>query len=214
MTIKKLGETKMAEEYFYPNIWGRGILTSAEEILGEKGVNALLNLSGLTQYIGNYPPDNIKKEFPFEHVAALQQGLMDMYGSKGARVFATRGGEETFNHSLDKYDKVQKAAKAAMAVGSFDVRLKGGLLFFAKFFNTVSDQKVRVEEADDHWKWIIERCPICWGRKADEPVCHLAVGVLNSASSWATGERLRIKAHECMAAGAKEGVLILEKPAK
>ena len=54
----------MADEYYYPNIWGRSILTAAEDILGEKGVNALLNLAGLEQYINNYPPDNIKKEFP------------------------------------------------------------------------------------------------------------------------------------------------------
>jgi predicted hydrocarbon binding protein len=203
----------MTDEYFFPNLWGRGILTAAEDILGEKGVNALLNLVGLPQYIGNYPPDNIKKEFPFSHVSKLQQGLWDMYGDKGARVFATRGGEETFNHSLEKFDKVQKAARAAMAVGSTRARLKAGLLFFAKFFNAVSDQAVRVEEDETHWKWIIERCPMCWERTADEPVCHLAVGVLNSASQWASGgERLRIRAIECIAAGAKEGVILLEKP--
>lgn len=35
----------MSDHYFYPNIWGRSILTSAEEILGTNGVNALLNLA-------------------------------------------------------------------------------------------------------------------------------------------------------------------------
>lgn len=201
----------MAEEFYYPNIWGRGVLTAAEDILGDKGVTALLNLAGLPEYINNFPADNIKKEFPFSHVAKIQQALLEMYGPKGARVFAIKGGEETFNHSLEKYGKVQAAAKAAMAIGSKGARLKAGLLFFAKFFNTVSDQVVRVEEADDHWKWIIERCPICWDRSSDEPLCHLAVGVLNSASNWATGDRLRITAKECIGAGAKEGVIIVEK---
>jgi len=203
----------MSEQYYYPNVWGRSILTAAEEILGQKGVNALLNLAGLPQYIGNYPPDNIRKEFSFEHVAAIQEALREMYGTKGARVFATKGGEQTFNHSLEKYDKVQKAARAAMAVGSLRTRMKAGLLFFAKFFNTVSDQKVRVEEDETHWKWIIEFCPMCWGKTSNEPICHLAVGVLNSASRWATGgETLRIKATECIGGGAKEGVILLEKP--
>ena len=41
---------------YYPNRWPRIILMSAEEIVGEKGVAALLNLAGLPQYIGNYPP--------------------------------------------------------------------------------------------------------------------------------------------------------------
>jgi len=203
----------MTEEYYYPNVWGRSILTAAEDILGQKGVNALLNLAGLPEYIGNYPPDNIRKEFSFEHVAAIQEALREMYGTKGARVFATKGGEQTFNHSLDKYDKVQKAARAAMAVGSMRTRMKAGLLFFAKFFNTVSDQKVRVEEDATHWKWIIEVCPMCWGKSHNEPICHLAVGVLNSASKWATGgETLRIKATQCIGNGAKEGIILLEKP--
>jgi hypothetical protein len=39
------------------------------------------------------------------------------------------------------------------------------------------------------------------------------VGVLNSASKWASGGKdLRIKAVECIAAGAKEGVILIEKP--
>jgi len=203
----------MTENYFYPNVWGRSILTAAEEILGQKGVNALLNLAGLPEYINNYPADNIKKEFPFEHVAALQEALREMYGTKGARVFATKGGEQTFNHSLEKYDKVQKAARAAMAVGTMRTQMKAGLLFFARFFNTVSDQKVRVEEDETHWKWIIEVCPMCWGKTSDEPICHLAVGVLNSASRWATGgETLRIKAVQCKGNGAEEGIILLEKP--
>ncbi len=202
----------MSDNLNYPNIWGRSILTSAEEILGERGVNALLNLIGLQQYIGNYPPDNIKKEFPFEHVSKIQQGLWEMYGAKGARVFATKGGVSTFNHSLDKFDKVQKAAQLAMSVGSTQARMKAGLLFFAKFFNTVSDQVVRIEEDEQYWKWIIEVCPVCYGRHTEEPCCHLAIGVLKAASDWATGgESFQIKEVECIGKGDKECVILIDK---
>jgi predicted hydrocarbon binding protein len=202
----------MSDQFFYPNIWGRSILTSANEILGDNGVNALLNLAGLQEYIGNYPPDNIRKEFPFSHVARLQQALYDMYGSRGARVFATRGGEQTFRHSMDKYDKVQKAAQAAMRVGSTEMRNRVGLQFFSKFFNTVSDQIVRIDDDDNYWYWIIERCPMCWERTADEPVCHLGVGVLNAASTWATGGvKFRIQEIECKAKGDENCVYALDK---
>jgi predicted hydrocarbon binding protein len=202
----------MADQYFYPNIWGRSILTSANEILGDNGVNALLNLAGLREYIGSYPPDNIKKEFPFSHVARLQQALYDMYGSRGARVFATRGGEQTFRHSMDKYDKVQRAAQAAMRVGSTEMRNRVGLQFFSKFFNTVSDQIVRIEDDETYWYWIIERCPMCWERTADEPVCHLGVGVLNAASTWATGGvKFRIQEIDCKAKGDENCVYALDK---
>ncbi|MBL7161977.1 MAG: hypothetical protein ISS57_05170 [Anaerolineales bacterium] len=202
----------MTDQYFYPNIWGRSILTSAEEILGARGINALLNLVGLSDYIGNFPPDDIQKAFPFSHVAKLQQGLYDMYGSKGARVFAIRGGEETFQHSLNKYDKVQKAAQAAMSIGSTETRVKLGLNFFSKFFNAVSDQVVRIDEDDKNWYWIIEHCPMCWERKADEPVCHLGVGVLNAASQWATGgKKFRIQETSCTAMGDEDCIYTISK---
>jgi predicted hydrocarbon binding protein len=202
----------MTDQYFYPNIWGRSILTSANEILGDNGVNALLNLAGLAEYIGNYPQDNIKKEFPFSHVARLQQALYDMYGSRGARVFATRGGEQTFQHSMNKYDKVQRAALAAMSIGSTETRHRVGLQFFSKFFNTVSDQVVRIDDDENYWYWIIECCPMCWERTAEEPVCHLGVGVLNAASTWATGgAKFRIQEVECIARGDENCVYALEK---
>ena len=202
----------MANLYYYPNIWGRSILTSAEEILGQNGVNALLNLARMQRYIGNYPLDNIKKEFPFAHVARLQQALYDMYGPRGARVFATRGGEQTFRHSMDKYDKVQRAAQAAMGIGSTETRHRIGLQFFSKFFNTVSDQVVRIDDDDGYWYWIIERCPMCWERTAEEPVCHLGIGVLNAASTWATGGvKFRIQEIDCKAKGDENCVYALNK---
>ncbi len=201
----------MTEQYFYPNIWGRSIITSAEEILGKNGVNALLNFAGLQAYIDNYPPDNIAKGFPFSHVARIQQGLYDMYGAKGARVFAIRGGEETFQHSLSKYDKVQKAARAAMGLGSTDVRAKLGLQFFSKFFNTVSDQVVRIDEDDNYYYWVIERCPMCWERQSAEPVCHLGVGVLKAAANWATERNFRVQEIKCTAMGAEACVYAMDK---
>lgn len=203
----------MSDEYFYPNLWARLVLVSAEEILGEKGIAALLNLAGLPEMIGNYPPDNTAKEFPFSSVSKIQKAFWDMYGPRGARVFATRAGEQTLNYGLDQFGAVAKAAQAAMRVGSLESRIRIGIQFFAKFFNTVSDQKVRVEEDEHYWYWVIERCPMCWNRTSDEPVCHLGVGVLQAAASWATeGRRFRVSATQCIAAGAKEGIIQIEKP--
>ena len=198
---------------YYPNRWVRIILMSTEEIIGEKGVAALLNLAGLPQYIGNYPPDNMKKEFSFENVGKLQQAFWDMYGPRGARVFATRAGEKTFNDGLESFGAVAKAARAAMRIGTLEKRIGVGLQFFAKFFNTVSDQVVSVEETDTEWHWIIQRCPLCSGRTADHPVCHMAIGVLKAAlEGFADKEkRFRIAATHCIAMGHETGVVAIEK---
>lgn len=200
------------EELFYPNRWPRIILMSAEEIVGEKGVAALLNLAGLPQYIGNYPADNMKKEFSFAHIGKLQQAFWDMYGPRGARVFATRAGEKTFNDGLSSFGTVAKAAQAAMKITSVEKRMSTALQFFAKFFNTVSDQLVAVDENDKEWFWYIEKCPMCSGRKSDQPVCHLAVGVLQGAFAWATdGKRYRITPTACKAMGHEKGIIVIEK---
>jgi predicted hydrocarbon binding protein len=201
------------KQYFYPNRWPRIILISTEEIVGEKGVAALLNLAGLPQYIQNYPDDNMKKEFPFEHVGKLQQAFWDMYGPRGARVFATRAGRKTFNDGLESFGKVAAAARAAMKIGSLERRISVGLVFFAKFFNAVSDQVVSVDETDDEWHWNLLRCPMCTGRSEDSPVCHLAVGVLKGAlENFADRDKqFRVNAVQCIAQGEEKGVIVIEK---
>jgi hypothetical protein len=72
-------------KFFYPNRWWRLVLTSAEEIVGDKGMAALLNMAKIPEYIGNYPPNDMERGFTFEQVSHLQQAIWDMYGPRGAR---------------------------------------------------------------------------------------------------------------------------------
>lgn len=209
------GEAAGAEPlsgYHYPNKWARIILTSAEEVMGRQGVNAMLNMAHIPQFIGNYPPDNMKKAFPFEGVGQLQQAIWDMYGNRGARVFAVRAGEQAFHEGLAQFGSVAAAAQVAMRVGSLEAKVKLGLEFFSKFFNTVSDQVVEVDEDDKHWVWRITRCPVCWGRHSDEPVCHLAIGVLQAALAWTTNDKkFRLLETECIAKGDDNCLILIEK---
>lgn len=201
------------EDCFYPNRWPRIILETTEEIVGKNGVDALLNLAGLQQYVGNYPPDNMSKEFPFEHVGRLQEAYWQMYGPRGARAFAIRAGAKTLNDGIERFGKVAMAARAALKIGSVDRRISVGLDFFAKFFNTVSDQKVSVTEDDDFWYWNIHTCPMCTGRTADSPVCHLAVGVLQGALENFVDKnaQYRITPTHCQAMGHETGIIAIDK---
>ena len=200
------------EKLYYPNRWGRLVLTSAEEIVGDKGMAALLNMAKIPEYIKNYPPDNMEKGFTFEQVSQLQQAIWDMYGPRGARVFATRAGEQTFNDGLAHFGALANAAQAAMKIGSLEMKIKIGLGFFARWFNEVSDQVVSVTESDTHWDWVIEACPICWHRKADQPVCHLAIGVLQGGLAWVSGgKRFGLAEIECKAMGGENCVIQIDK---
>ena len=204
--------TADAPQYFYPNRYARIILTSAREIVGENGVKALLNMAGMPEYIEEYPSADMKKQFSFEHVSQLQQAFWDMYGARGAQVFATRAGVQCFTDGLKQFGSVAKAGQLAMQLGSMEMRIGVGLKFFAKFFNQVSDQISSVSEDDSNWYWNLERCPMCYNRTAEKPVCHLAVGVLQGALAWASqGRRFRVTPIQCIAMGADKGIIQIEK---
>ena len=204
--------TAAAPLYFYPNRYARIILTSAREIVGENGVKALLNMGGMPEFIEEYPPANMRKEFSFDNVSQLQQAFWDMYGARGAQVFATRAGVQCFNDGLKQFGSVAKAGQLAMQVASMEARINVGLKFFAKFFNQVSDQVSSVSEDEENWYWHLERCPMCYNRTAEKPVCHLAVGVLQGALAWASqGRRFRVTPVQCIAMGAEEGIIQIEK---
>ena len=38
----------------------RQALVSAQEVMGENGLNAVLRTSGLERYVGSFPPDNLE----------------------------------------------------------------------------------------------------------------------------------------------------------
>ncbi len=53
-----------ASAFYYPNRMGRIILESMEEVVGRNGLNAVFNLAGRSDLIGNYPaPDSQTRLF-------------------------------------------------------------------------------------------------------------------------------------------------------
>ncbi len=82
----------------------------------------------------------------------------------------------------------------------------------AEFFNTFTDQHVRIEEEDGQLLWHIERCPLCWERKTQEPVCHLAVGLLQEALYWLSGGKVfHVEEKMCIAAGDKACTIVIDQ---
>jgi predicted hydrocarbon binding protein len=72
----------------------------------------------------------------------------------------------------------------------------------AGVFNQFSDQVSRVEERDDHFLYYIDRCPVCWGRKTDKPVCYAAAGLLQESLRWLSGgKEFRIDEINCIGVG-------------
>ena len=188
--------------YYYPNKMARIFVMAMEEIMGKNGLNAILNMAKLPNLIDNYPPDNLDKQFDFADFSALNQALEEMYGTRGGRGLALRAGRATWARGLQGLGALSGVGDMAFKVLPLSVKLKLGLPGFAGVFNQISDQVVRVEEQPDHLVWHIDRCPVCWGRKSDKPVCYAATGLLQESLRWvSSGKEFRVDETHCIGMG-------------
>ncbi|HUS94667.1 MAG TPA: 4-vinyl reductase [Patescibacteria group bacterium] len=204
--------TSSEESYYYPNRMGRIVLVAMNDIIGNHGVNATLNLAGVPDLVNNYPPNNLKLGFRFENLAAIQETMDDMFGLRGGRLLAMRTGRETFKYALKDFMPVLGIADLAFRPLHLGIKLKIGLGVFAETFNKFTDQVVRLEEEIDRHLWIIERCPVCWQRKSTNPCCHLAVGLLKESLNWVSnGREFRVEEIQCIAAGDSACVIAIYK---
>ena len=204
--------TTFEESYYYPNRMGRIFLIAMDDIMGNHGVNATLNLAGVPDLVNNYPPNNLKLGFEFEKLAAIQNTMDDIFGIRGGRALALRTGRETFKYALKDFMPVLGIADLAFRPLHLGLKLKIGLGVFAETFNKFTDQIVRLDEEKSRHLWIIERCPVCWQRKTADPCCHLAVGLLKESLNWVSnGREFRVEEIECIATGNSACVIAIYK---
>ncbi|MCC7117025.1 MAG: hypothetical protein IT310_00755 [Anaerolineales bacterium] len=188
--------------FYYPPKMGRAMLAGMEEILNPNGVKNALKLGGLEGAFQNYLSGGDEHGYAFETIGALQAALESAYGPRGGRGVALRAGRASFKYGLKEYGSMLGLKETAFRLLSARKKIQVGVGIFADLFNKHSDQKVRVEEAENQIFWLIERCPLCWERRTVEPVCHLAVGLLQEALYWASGGKVfDVEETECVAAG-------------
>ena len=181
---------------------GRVVLLAMEIVLGKDRLEQVLAAAGLESLNKPLPPVNLDKKFPFEQVSGLMKAVENVYGEKAGRALQARIGRTAFGSGLKEFDPVLGIADLPLRLMPLGMKFRVGLDVFQRVFNQFSDQIVRIAEDDDHLLWIIERCPVCWGRQTDEPCCHLALGILDESIFWGTGgRRFRVEEVECIAKG-------------
>lgn len=202
----------MNNAFFYPQKMGRIILLGMEEVISKGGVDAILHLAELDDLIQNYPPSKAEKSFSFEKVSLLLGTLEQAYGPRGGRGLALRTGRASFKYGLKEYGSMLGLTEVAFRLLPLSTKLRVGARSFAELFNKHTDQRVRVEETDSTIFWHIERCPLCWERKADEPICHLAVGLLQEALYWLSGGKVfNVEEAACIARGDSNCTILVYK---
>ena len=191
-----------APKYFYPNRMGRIILQSMEVVFGKDRLEEVLIAGRLSEANKPLPPGNLDKKFPFEHVSGLMAAIEKVYGERPGRALQARVGRQAFGSGLKEFDPILGIADLPLRLMPLGMKFRVGMDVFQRVFNQFSDQVVRLSEDDRHLLWIIERCPVCWGRRTDDTCCHLAMGILEEALFWGTGgRRFGVTETTCIAKG-------------
>ncbi|GAP18763.1 hypothetical protein [Levilinea saccharolytica] len=172
---------------YYPNKIARISILSLEDVMGKNGLNAILNLAGLSSTIDNLPPDNLDRQFDFADFSAIWAALEELYGPRGGRGLAQRAGRATFNDALRNFGALAGVGDMAFKVLPLGAKIRIGLAAMAKIFSQTSDQLSTVAEQEDHYLYTIHRCPVCWGRTTDKPACFIATGLLQESLKWVSG---------------------------
>lgn len=179
----------------------RQALVSAQEVMGENGLNAVLRTSGLERFIGNFPPDDLKPAIQSTQYAQLNQAIEDFYG-RGGRGMLRRIGKASFQYAVREQAALLGIAGAALKVLPEKQRIKFILNSMVGALKKSNSQvEAWVEESGDRIAYLESTCAICHGRKSTDSICHLYIGSIGEAVQWATGKPHEIIETHCIAKG-------------
>src|SRR5512138_3330020 len=165
----------------------RQALTSAQEVMGDNGLNAVLRTSGLERFIDNFPPNNLEPSIQASQYAKLNEAIEQFYG-RGGTCMLRRIGKASFQYGLREQSALLGVAGVALKLLPEKQRIKfilNGMADALKKSNHEVD--AWMEDTGDTIAYIERTCAICWGRHSEQPVCHLYVGSVGEAVLWATG---------------------------
>jgi hypothetical protein len=172
--------------FYYPNKMARLYIKAIEDTVGPEAMKAIYGLAGVP--LKHYPPpDNFAKEFDFAYYSAISAALEKMYGLRGWRGLAVHAGRVSFGGGLAEFGGIVGVSELAFKTIPLGAKVKVGLRALAETFLKSSDVIAEVGEEGDHFIYTIRRCPNCWGRTSERPVCYSALGVIDAGLHWVSG---------------------------
>ena len=179
-----------------PNTLVRSYLLALAELLGKNGLNTTLNISGLSEWIENYPPEDEIKAVGFESFAQLQAVLEDLYGERAGQNLSKKAAKSSFMDVGIRLLEVDMGSE-----GSKD-RLKLHIQAFLDLFNQEDVNDVTWESSQQDIIINFKRCPNCVSIESSTPTCFASLGWIEAFfESIGTGERLEVTEATCLASG-------------
>jgi len=179
----------------------RQALTSAQEVMGDNGLNAVLRTCGLERFIGNFPPDNLEPSIQASQYARLNEAIEQFYG-RGGKGMLRRIGKASFQYGVREQSALLGVAGVGLKLLPEKQRIKfilNGMVSALKKSNP--QVNAWVDDSGDKLAYVESTCAICHSRHSTEPICHLYVGSIEEAVRWATGKDYKIIETHCLAKG-------------
>ena len=179
----------------------RQALTSAQEVMGENGLAAVLKTSGLERFVGNFPPDNLDPSISASQYAKLNEAIEAFYG-RGGRGMLRRIGKASFQYAVREQAALLGLAGVAMKLLPERQRIKFILNSMANALKKSNPQvDAHLDESGERLAYVESTCAICYGRHSEAPICYLYVGSIGEAIQWATGREYQVVETHCVAKG-------------
>ena len=179
----------------------RQALVSAQEVMGDNGLNTVLRTCGLDRFIGNLPPNNLEPAIQASQYARFNEAIEAFYG-RGGKGILRRIGKASFQYGVREQSALLGVAGVALKLLPEKQRIKfilNGLADALKKSNP--EVNARMDESGERLAYIESTCAICHSRRSESPICYLYVGSISEAVLWATGKEFEILETHCLARG-------------
>jgi bacteriochlorophyll 4-vinyl reductase len=196
-------ERQMPEKWRFTNALMRQAILAIGEVMGERGLKAVLRQAGLARYAADLPPNNLEQGVATVDYAALNQAVQEFYGRAGKGMLQ-RIGRASFRYGVEEQATLMGVAGTALKLMPQKTRIKFILTQMAKSLVDVNENTyIEVQETPQGFVFADYTCGVCCCRKAEHPVCYLYVGSISEAVKWATGQEYEVHEIECRATGAE-----------
>lgn len=179
----------------------RQALTSAQEVMGDNGLNTVLRTCGLERFIDNFPPNNLEPAIQASQYAKFNEAIEAFYG-RGGKGILRRIGKASFQYGVREQSALLGVAGVALKLLPERQRIKFILNGMADALKKSNPEvNAWVDESGGRLAYIESTCAICHSRHSEAPICHLYVGSITEAVQWATGKEFEIRETHCLARG-------------
>ncbi len=207
MSIEKSGLS-------YINKMARMCIEAVETTIGSDAMQKIYIQAGVPLEL--YPPPNdFAKTFDFAYFSSLMATIDEMYGLRGARGLAHHSGKAVFAQGWAEFAPLMGVGDLAFKAIPLKAKLAIGLRGMAETFSKFSDQRTTIQDGGAYVIYTIHDCPVCWGRQAEKPVCHMASSLIDEGVKWVSGG-MHLPSEEvaCRAMGAEACVFHIPKEEK